>query len=215
MKCWICGGEATTSKKLKELNDICVDKEHGSRFLGSSVKPEFRRNYCAECFKKMLEQKREEEVQWVTLKHKRMFETAIHKLEHQHIRFEDYEEAIKHVDQYNLNHLDKFDSSEEIMAAIELIQNAIHIKPQYKIGRYQVDFLLDEICIALEIDGHTHKTKKEYDNWRDIDIKNTLGPDWEVVRIPTVLIDKDVKRLVPAIFKVLQYREDKKTGKKL
>ena len=78
---------------------------------------------------------------------------------------------------------------------------------QYKIGRYQVDFLLPEIGVVLEIDGDRHKYKKNYDNARDAYIKKQLGYGWDIVRIKTEYLDKNASKLVEAINGVIDYRE--------
>lgn len=202
MKCWICGKEATVTRNLKT-----VHMYNGERWYDEDIPNQFQRNYCRECYDKHLQENAEENKEYIRLRHKRMFEKAVSQLEHQQIDFEEYEEAIKAVEEYNLEHLDKFDSSYEIMAAIELIKNEIYIKPQFKVGRLQVDFLIPDYHIVLEIDGERHKYSKTKDAWRDIEIRNKLGEDWEIVRIGTSNLDKDISKLVPAIEKVLEFRE--------
>ena len=83
---------------------------------------------------------------------------------------------------------------------------------QYKVGRYQVDFLLPEMLVALEIDGERHKNKKEYDTKRDIYIQNALGEGWDIVRIKTDYLDMKATKLPEAIEKVIQYRQEGKVN---
>lgn len=147
---------------------------------------------------------------YIKLKKKRMYESAVDNLEHQKISFVDYERAIKHVEKYVNEFPDKFDSSYEMIAAIILVHNNIKCKPQYKIGNYQVDFLLTEKKVVLEIDGERHQYKKSYDKKRDECIKKELGAGWEIIRIPTDLLDERASKLCDAIDKVIDYR---KTGK--
>ena len=78
---------------------------------------------------------------------------------------------------------------------------------QYKVGKYQVDFLLPELFVVLEIDGERHAHKKDSDRVRDKDIRKLLGSPWEIIRISTDWLDKDAKKIPEAIEKVLEYRE--------
>ena len=81
---------------------------------------------------------------------------------------------------------------------------------QYKVGRYQVDFLLPELFVVLEIDGERHVHKKAYDTKRDIQLQQMLGDGWDIIRIKTDYLDKDAKKLPDAIRKVVEHRQ---TGK--
>ena len=57
-----------------------------------------------------------------------------------------------------------FDSTEEIMVAIELFKNGVWFYHQKKVGRYRLDFVLPNEKIVLEVDGsvfHTNETKNK------------------------------------------------------
>lgn len=203
MNCWICGEKATRSRDIS--NPIYEYGEiSGKRIIPSR----FQRCYCDKCFDARAKQLKEENSQYILLKQKRLFEKAVDKLEHQHIDFIEYEEAIKAVEEYNLENLDKFDSSYEIMVAIELIQHQIRIKPQYKVGRYRTDFFLPDYNLVIEIDGERHKRRKEQDSDRDRAIKKNL-PGVHIIRISTDNLDDDIKKLVKAVNAIMKYR---KTG---
>ena len=201
--CWNCGGEATVTRDLREKDTNLI----------SCPKPnEHQRCYCEKCFKEMKETLEQENETFLLLKRKRMFETAVRNLERQGLDFVEYREAIKTIEQYNIENDGKFDSSYEIIAAIILIYNHIQIKPQFKVGKYQVDFLLPNEKIVLEIDGDRHSTEtiKIKDTWRDVEIKRALGDDWEVLRVSTVCLDTKAERLVKAMDKILDYRLEKR-----
>lgn len=178
------------------------------------IRAEHQRCYCDECYDAHMKELKEENELYIKLRRKRLYENALDKLERQKFNFADYEEAIKTVGEYNENNDGKFDSSDEIMAAIILIHNHYHVKPQFKVKPYQVDFLLPDQCVALEIDGDRHKHKKGSDSVRDEQIVRTLeeerGGKWQVIRISTELIESDVKKLPEAIEKVLDYRDTSK-----
>lgn len=205
MKCWDCNSEATKTRNLSVPR-----KMYGELIYSETVPNTKQRCYCDDCFRKHIAEMQEEDRLYVKLKKKRMYEAAVDKLEHQNISFVEYEEAIKAVGEYVIENPDKFDSSYEMLAAIILIQNHIHCKMQHKIGKYQVDFLLPEEKVVLEIDGEQHKNQKTYDNQRDAFIKKQLGSEWNIIRIPTNLLDQHADRLWEAIEKVIDHRENKK-----
>ena len=203
MKCWICGKpNAKCTRHITTEYNLYNNLE-----VRKAVRTEHQRCYCEKCFEEVKKQLKEENEQYILLRRKRLFERALDTMERQRINFYKYEEAIKTIQEYNIENDGKFDSSYEIMAAIVLIQNHYHIKPQTKVGRYQVDFMLPEDKIILEIDGDRHKGKKGSDSVRDEKIRNELGADWEIIRIPTELIDQDVTKLPKAIENVLDYRD--------
>lgn len=207
MKCWVCGDKATHKR------NISVPK-YGFKheYMWSVPVPDdSQRCFCKKCFDAFMTEQIEDNKAYVRLKKKRMFARALDLMEHQKIPMYDYREAINTVQEYFMNNLDKFDSSYEIMAAIVLIYNHIHIKPQAKIDRYQVDFMLDEEHIILEIDGDRHKLRKGYDSGRDADIKRILGKDWEIIRISTECLDMNVTKLVSAIEAVMDNRHKRRS----
>ena len=205
-KCWLCGAEATKTR------DITKNLGTFYSIYSVPVLSKYQRCYCDKCFEEYRKQLYEENRLYIQIKHKRMFETALDKLEHQEIIFEKYREAIKTVEEYNLENLSKFDSSYEIIAAIILIHNRFRIRPQQKVGKYQVDFLLPDDHIVLEIDGDRHKGRKKFDSERDLEIKQILGGDWDIIRIPTEHLDKHADRLIDAIEHVLDYRTSGKVN---
>lgn len=148
-----------------------------------------------------------ERKQYIKLKKREMFRKAVNLLEKQHTNMYEYQEAIEVVWDFLEDNVDKFDSSYEVLTAIVLVQNRIYSKMQYRVGNYQVDFLLPDYLVVLEIDGERHKHKKDYDSVRDKEIKKMLGPHWEIIRIPTERLDMNAKKIPEAIDKVLEYRE--------
>lgn len=122
--------------------------------------------------------------------------------------FSNYQHAIETI--HEKLHRDKwFDSTEEIMTAIELVRRKVRARHQVQFGRYRADFVLPDDKIVLEIDGilfHTQKTK-EKDKARDNLIILALGPEWEVVRITDELVNQNITRLVPAIRRIKKSRK--------
>lgn len=202
--CWNCGKVAEKTKPhwyyIEEFQTF--DEYHQT----DEIHPWYR-CYCKECYEKVKEQEEYELKEYVRLKKRMMFHRALNMLEKQNVRMYDYKEAIDVVEEHIAEHPDKYDSSYEVMAAIILVKNHIMTKMQYKIGKYQVDFLLPEIGVVLEIDGERHQYKKEHDRERDEFIKKELGYGWDIVRIKTNYLDKKATKLVDAINAVVDYRE--------
>lgn len=211
IKCWECGKIAT--KRLDCFTDNQID-ELLTRVSDISemdeVQPFWYRCYCKECAEKVKNRDNEEMQEYIRLKKRMMFKKALRILESQGTNMYEYREAIDVVEDHLENNPDKYDSSYEVLAAIVLVHNRIYAKMQYKIGRYQVDFLLPELLVVLEIDGERHKNRKLYDTKRDIYIQNALGEGWDIIRIKTDYLDMNAKKLPEAIEKVIDYRQEGK-----
>lgn len=202
IKCWNCGANAT---ETKAFTYDWIFKAPEPREVSPYV-----RCYCDKCAKEVEAKEKEERELYIKLKKREMFRKAVRILEKQDTKMYDYKDAIEVVEEHVENHPDKFDSSYEVLAAIVLVHNRIYSKMQYKIGRYQVDFLLPELFVVLEIDGERHVHKKAYDTKRDIQLQQMLGDGWDIIRIKTDYLDKDAKKLPDAIRKVVEHRQ---TGK--
>lgn len=201
MKCWICGNEATRSR-LETMPNLKWERSRKAKY-------EWYRCYCDSCFKKIQAEEAKERKEYVKLKKREMFRKACANLEKQNVNMYEYRDAIFTVEKEVNKKPDQFDSSYEVLAEIILVHNNIYAKMQYKVGDYQVDFLLPEKRVVLEIDGDRHKTRKGYDSVRDEYIVKKLGADWQVIRIPTELLDKRAEKIPEAIKRVKEYRATK------
>lgn len=210
MKCWVCGKENATVTR----NFTIGFEVFGNIMSRRPAKAENQRCYCQDCYTAHVNKLKEENELYVSIKRRRLYENALVKLEKQGFNFVKHEEAIKAVGAYNEENDGKFDSSNEIMAAIVLIHNHYKIRPQFKVERYQIDFLLPDQNVALEIDGDRHKNRKGYDSVRDEKIVRELeaefGGKWHVIRIDAELIDQNAAKLPEAIEKALDYRDTHK-----
>lgn len=208
MKCWNCENEASVSKPIGwNASDILSNRDCEPSF--------FKRSYCKVCYKNENERIAKAKQEMTKLKKQIMFENAMQLLEKQKYNFYKNKEAIEVVRDKITEKPDNFDSSYEVVAAIILVSNRIYSKMQVKVGKYQVDFLLPDYKIVLEIDGDRHKTRKNRDNERDEKIKQILGIGWEVVRIPTELLDMKAENLVKGIESLLDYRIKKLIDKSI
>lgn len=204
MKCWVCGKEATRTRQEYYRHGYSkIDRS----YVRAEVKPsKYRRCYCDECLNKTITQEQDENNEYIRLKKRRMFLRACEILENQHTNMYAYREAIDAVEEHITENPDKYDSAYEVLTAIILIHNRIHVKMQHKVGRYQVDFILPDMLVALEIDGDRHAQRKVYDSRRDRIIQAELGPHWQIIRINTDYLDQNAKALPKAINGVLDHR---------
>ena len=186
MKCWTCGKEISYSD-----SDV--------------------RQYCDECEEKHTAELKHDKELYTILKKKVMFERAMDLMEKQGCKMGKYRSATIVVQKYLYANPDKFDSADEIVAAVVLIKNGLQIKTQVKIGKYQVDILIPSLNVALEIDGIMHKLKL-CESERDRYIESELGPEWDVIRIGTNHIEKKADKLVEAIQALKEYKRTQKIG---
>ena len=187
LTCWKCG----------EMDTTDLGKIHGQRFFHRECREEFEAEK-----KDILER-------YVEMKVIVMHERSLRILEKQDADMASYLDESEAVLSKALEEPSKFASSHEMVAAMELLRNEIRFKPEHRIGSRRVDFYVPELKVVLEIDGHTHDYKKVQDSKRDIEILNILNEDdsgWEVIRIPTKRIEENVKKLLPAIKAIANYK---------
>lgn len=161
------------------------------------------RCFCDTCTNKHSEQVENNKNEYVRLKIEVMFERALRMMEKSgRVSINQYYEAAEAVHDLARKEPNKFDSSHEMMAVMELLKNRIRCKVQFKVNNRRVDILLPDLKVALEIDGALHKFRIGKDSERDIEILNALNKDdsgWEIVRIPTKFIENNLPRLLKAI----------------
>jgi len=119
-----------------------------------------------------------------------------------------YESAIDRVRKH-LGKANWFESTEEIMVALELIRHGIRAHHQVKVLKFRVDFVLPDEKIILEIDGKPFHgaDRKSYEQERDQAIISMFGDEWDVIRISTDHINKNVTRLIQAVKAVKKSRQ--------
>ena len=162
---------------------------------------------CKGCKTELVRQAREERSAIGTGKKKEKLKTAIKRIS-KVTNIAPYEDAIRLVEK-NLNKRGWYQSTEEIMVALELIRCGVKSFHQVKIFEYTVDFILPDLKVALEIDGKIYhgKDKLEYQSQRDDAITYKLGEGWEMIRIFTDNINQNVTKLIPGINAILKSRK--------
>lgn len=175
--CHICG------KEIKSLNYQSIQKYT-----------------CHECKLKNYMADKEIKIESDRLAKEKKFEKAVQRIQSKVANIKPYEYAIDKIHR-KLHVPGWFQSTEEIMVAIELVRRHIKARHQVKFGRYRADFVLPDDKIVLEVDGtlyHTEKTKAK-EIVRDDLIVLALGPDWDVIRVTDTLINQNITRLAKAI----------------
>lgn len=157
---------------------------------------------CRDCKQLLVEKKLQED----SGKEKKL-ETAIKRVS-KVADIKKYDKAISWM-RKNLDHRGWFQSTEEIMVAMELIRRGVKAYHQVKIFEYSVDFVLPEYKVILEVDGSIYhgKDKLKQQDLRDEIVSHKMGEGWQVVRISTDCINMNVTKLMPAIKKVLNQRK--------
>lgn len=226
--CWTCGkpvsvnfdgyvNQAEQYRSYYERSTEEILRERANKYgiydLEDGEKKNFnaRRMFCEKCEEKYfseLEKKREE---YAKLRKTLMLERAVRTLEKQELDIYQMKDIIDQMQDFVIESPEKFDSSHEMIAAIILVDNGIKATIGYKIGKYRADFYIPSEKIVLEIDGSLHKNNLFRDNKRDIDIRDILGKDWEVVRIGTEYLESNAKMLVEAMRGI---RDEKKKIRK-
>jgi len=181
------------------------------RFCGAPVRSwSYLRNAkyaCPECRKEAVAQERAERNRKDLIGKERKLDNAIRRIS----KVADitlYDKAIELV-RKKLNRQGWFQSTEEIMVALELARRGVKAHHQVKIFEYIVDFVLPEMKVVLEIDGRSYhgKDRQKYQQIRDDVIKWKLGDGWEVIRISTDNINTNITKLLPGIRAVLSRRK--------
>lgn len=139
---------------------------------------------------------------------KRKLQNAINRIKQQGNNIDLYSNAINEIERL-LENSNWFQSTEEIMVALQLYKRKIPFNHQVKIHSYIVDFVLPKDNIVLEVDGelfHTDKTK-DREQVRDEFIRNFMGNQWEVIRVTDAHINENIKKLPLAIKTIYKNRQ--------
>ena len=157
------------------------------------------RRFCEKCYEEYAEEYKPVVTQYAILKNRVMFERAMRLMEKACADMTKYRKYAKAVMKHSRENPEQYRSSDEMIAAIVLLEAGYDIRMNYKVDRYQVDILIKELHVCLEVDGDRHASKKASDGKRDVEIRKKLGGLWEVIRIPTKYIEDQPEKLPEAI----------------
>ncbi|MFB4473741.1 endonuclease domain-containing protein [Oceanobacillus caeni] len=91
-----------------------------------------------------------------------------------------------------------------------LLQHGLYATPQYKVGKYRLDFAFPQYMIAIECDGkayHSTPKQKAHDKKRDIFLKEN---GWTVLRFSGRKIYRELPSVVNKIKDHLHEKENDK-----
>lgn len=161
---------------------------------------------CADCRELLIERQEDKKVSNLAEKQQRCLDRAIERISKM-AKIGNYAKGIEWV-KSNLGKAGLFQSTEEVMVALELSRRQVKAFHQVKVYNYSIDFVLPDYKVALEIDGKLYhgKDKQAYQAIRDKAICNKLGEGWQIIRIDTDCINMKITKLIPAIEAVLKRR---------
>lgn len=166
------------------------------------------RVYCPECKQIVKIQHEKKLKEYIKLKMEMMLERALCIMERSgKVSMDSIREPFESLSKRFADGEEGYKSAEEIVAALILDDNGIEYEPNKRIGRYIVDFYIPELKAILEVDGYEHNAKTVYDSKRDIEIRQDLPPDWEIVRIKTEFIAQNPPRIPRAIEEMREYKQ--------
>lgn len=87
-----------------------------------------------------------------------------------------------------------FKSTKEICFALQLEKDHLDYVPNYKTGKYKVDFIIPEISLIIEIDGELYHTNEDKDFIREQAIMREVGESYDIVRIPADYVPSHIIR---------------------
>lgn len=206
--CFICGKEVKSWHYSSECKYICKECEEIGRLKRKQEMADKRAKERAE--KGIIlkpREKSQEKVQKAKTKNEAMMSRAIKRID-SISTISLFNTAIQKV-QSEMDAGVVFQSTEEVLVALELSRKEISYRTQVHLGPYRADFVLDAEKVVLEVDGKLfHSAEREFkDQLRDGLIIAALGPRWEVVKITTDNINKQITHLTKAIVKAIDYRK--------
>lgn len=167
---------------------ICCGKDF------KSTLPLVCRQRCNECAEKANERMIELYSQRAQINSQIMHEKALKIIEtcRESFRFSDIMDAVNAIGEMERISPRSFQSASEVVTAIGLYHEGFFFKINHSVLQYSIDFYMPDDKICLEIDGDIHDVgnTRFKDGRRDIEIRNELGGEWEVVRISNNFSDK-------------------------
>lgn len=206
--CHLCGAEIRSWVYLPDLKYVCKECEELKRLKKNQERAEKRAKERVEKgIVKPPTPKQQEKIEKAKTKNEAMMDRAIKRI-NKISSSVDYAQAIEKV-KSEMEAGVVFQSTSEVLAALELSRKRVKYRTQVQFGPYRADFVLDTDKVVLEIDGKMfHAEERKFkEQIRDGLIIAALGPQWEVVRIPDDNINKHLHRLTQAISRAIDHRK--------
>ena len=170
---------------------------------GKQIKPlfgeQYKGRYCDNCYDDHIGEYKATLTEYLAYKVRVMVERAFRFMEKAGCDMTEYKKAALAVKNHAEDNPEQYKSAHEIITAIVLLKNGYDLSMNHKVGKYFVDVYLPEKKVCLEIDGTWHKGNELKDSNRDTEIRQYLGEEWEVIRIPTKHIEENPDKIPEAI----------------
>ena len=178
-KCWVCG--ASIEKSFFPDMDIMSGR------------------FCRKHWHEHTKQYRGAVAEYLKLKTVIMFERTMRTMERCCLNMTEYKREAMAVQKHSEEFPEQYRSSDEMVAAVILLHAGIDFEMNYKIGKFTVDFYIPSWKIIVEIDGDRHEHRLLFDSKRDSELRNALGQEWEIIRVPTKYIEQNPAKLPEAV----------------
>lgn len=177
-KCWNCGADIVESFGAMDI---------------------LSGRFCLKCYREHSKNYKEQLAEYLKLKTMVMFERAMRIMERAGTDMTKYKKYAKAVERHSADSPEQYKSSDEMVAAVVMLETGIDFEMNYKIGQFIADMYIPEWELIVEIDGAVHEGKELKDSNRDVKIRQMLGEEWEIIRIPTKYIEQNPPRIPDAI----------------
>lgn len=186
-KCWNCGKSIVESFGISDVMSM---------------------RFCHDCWRKHTAEHKKTVEEYLKLKNVIMFERAMRIMEKGGADMEKYMRYAKAVQRHSADNPDKYKSAHEIVAAVVMLETGADFEMNYKVGDYIADMYIPRMALVVEIDGQLHEGKELKDSNRDIKMRQLLGDEWEIIRIPTKHIEENPSRIPDAITALAKQKRD-------
>ena len=152
--------------------------------------------------------------EYLKLKNKIMFERSMRRLENSGVNMTEVQRECEAVKNHSADNPEQYKSSDEMVAAVIMLNAGVDFEMNRKIGKFIVDLFIPDWRVILEVDGERHENRLLYDSKRDAEIRKYLGDEWEIIRIPTQYIEQNPKKIPEAIQALAKQKREirKKNG---
>ena len=186
-KCWVCGADIVESYGIMDIMSM---------------------RYCLPHYREHQKEHKETIAEYLKLKNVIMFERAMRIMEKACCDMTAFQRYAKAVQKHSADNPDLYKSAHEMVAAVVLLKAGFDFEMNYKIGEYIVDVYIPRLALVVEIDGELHEGKELRDSNRDVKLRQMLGDEWEVVRIPTKHIEQNPIKIPDAIQALAKKKRD-------
>jgi very-short-patch-repair endonuclease len=185
----------------KQVCWVCGEVIPQDQFYG------FGRRFCEKCETEHVERYKGIVNEYAMIKNKVTFERAMRLMEKSGCEMSKYKCFARAVERHSAENPEQYRSSDEMIAAVVLLEAGYDFEMNKRIGKHIVDIFIPNLCVCLEIDGDRHKYSKKEDGQRDLEIRHKLGSKWEIVRLPTKYIEKEPWKIIEAVQSVYELKK--------